>query len=156
MEDALRRIDILADLDLLHGPFRQIGERSFEAIEHVVAGWQQLSGRPGIAHLVRALAKETETATAVMKARAHPIAGGRMPRGDRARQPAASKRPIRANASDDDERLDLELPFVGDVRVETAPAQRIGEHHAAIGGGLVDRHRVGIRDPLADALDARP
>ena len=108
-----------------------------------------------VAQLVRALAKEPERAG---RARAAARASGSRPPARRRRATGAGsgRRPMRANASAMTCALSVELARVGDVRVQAAAAQRIGE--AARGDPATARRPstvVGVRDALADPLDAR-
>src|SRR5438552_10695227 len=114
MHDALGGVDILRQFDLANRLRRQRRQDEPDAIERVTARRQELSRRPGIAYLVRALTEEPQRSATPMKPRAHAITLG--PRGGNGhlgwpRQPSDSGKRI-----SDDQRFDLELTRVGDVR----------------------------------------
>ena len=88
-----------------------------------------------------------------MQARAHPVAFLRRRRdgdGRRQSEPADAAERVGNHL-----RLDRELTRVGDVRVERAAADGIDERLAPVRRRLLDRDRVGVRDALGHAIDAR-
>ena len=131
MRDAFRGIDVLREIDLGYRAIGQAEQLCLEPIEDVAGDREQLAGRAGVTHVVRAFAHKPQPPPAVMKARTHPVAFyWRRSDGDgvRVRQAADSTEGVGY-----DEGFDLELAPVGDVRVEAAAAQGISRGHMAIG-----------------------
>ena len=90
----------------------------------VDAGRGQLTGRGGIAQIVRAFAKEADAIAAHVQARPHPVVTirrGRARAGGCDRQPAQAREGIA-----DDFALERDLALVADVGVRAAAARRIG------------------------------
>ena len=126
MHDALRRVDVLRQLDLANAvDAERVACRRDSRSSTSHGRRQQLPRLPRIAELVRALRERTRRAG---RARAAAPASGSPPpataRRERRRQREAADPRERVG---DDLRLDLELARIGDVRVEAAAAQRIGE-----------------------------
>ena len=89
----------------------------------VHAGRGQLAGRGGIAQVVGAFAEEADAIAAHVQARPHPVVAIRRGRDARRldRKPAQPRERVA-----DDLALEIDLPVVADVGVQTPAARQIG------------------------------
>ncbi len=129
-------------------------DRRHQALERVGGRRQQLTRRPRVAEIVRAFAEKPEP---VRRARAAARASGsRLPaRGPRRPGAASSRRPIRLNASAMTSLLIASCRAIGDVAVETAAAQRIAGHGAAIAATAPRSDSVRVGHALRDTRSMR-
>ena len=101
---------------------------------------------------MRPFSEETDLRPAHVQPRAHPVAMfGRCGDGHLRGKLEASDARERVG---DDERFQLELTRICDVRVEAAAAQPVARRRAAIARWLVGGKRFRVRDALGDTVDA--
>ena len=122
MRHALIGCDVLRELDgrERYAAVRKCGD-AFRSRVHGCRG--QLAGRGGIAQVVCAFAEETDAIAAHVEARPHPVVTIRR-RRDARRFDRKPSQPCERIAND--LALEIELPVVGDVAVQTPAARQVG------------------------------
>ena len=155
MHHALAGVDVLRQLDLAHRVGADRSDRRHQPLERVERRRQQLTRCRAASHRSCVPSRKNPSARAAhVQPRAHPVALLRRCRR-RPPAPAASSRPMRANASAITWLLIVELPRIGDVRVEAAAAQRIAGRPRG-DPATAPRSRPRRRAPRpCHALDAR-